>query len=214
MKILAIETVTRTGSLAVLEDQNILAETTIDTSLNHAGKLVTVLDRMLSSVKVSVPELYAVAVDTGPGSFTGIRVGIATAKGLAEPDDREIIGVCSLEVLCRTFVEEFKFDEKTHLVPVIDAKRGGIYAAVFRFDGNKPVIEKEPFLTNTENLIEKIPKNSRIFGPDEIDGLRKDTVCPKAGIAAKIAERLLKDKENYIKKPVVPMYLYDVEYRK
>lgn len=188
--ILGIETVTRIGSLAAVRDGEILEQVTIDTELNHTAKLISTLD----TLGVRISDVDAIAVDIGPGSFTGIRVGISTAMGLAQPFEIPLIGVCSLEVLCC----KVKVPEGVRfLVPVIDAKRGLFYSATYGVDGS---VIKRPYLTTKENL----PQGFH-FGPEI------DNTYPDAGTVAKIGEQ--KIKEGKAEKDIEPMYLHAIEYR-
>lgn len=197
--ILGIETVTKIGSLAVVEDSKVLGRITIDTQLRHNAKIISSLSDLLNSLGINISNIDAIAVDIGPGSFTGIRVGLATAMGLAQPDGKQLVGVCSLEVLCQMgrLGSGIKF-----LVPAIDAKKGLFYSATYELDGRE--IEK-PHITTMESLQkEKLP-GSILFGPEI------DNTYPDASAVAKIGER--KIKEGSVQKNIVPMYLHEIEYR-
>lgn len=197
--ILGIETVTKIGSLAVAEDNRILGRITIDTQLRHNARLISSLDELLKSLKINIRDINAIAIDAGPGSFTGIRVGIASAIGLAQPDDKQLVGVCSLEVLCYQIMEK---GGTGLLVPIIDAKRGTMYSATHRIDNGRIKIIKEPYLTTMDKLQkEKLP-DSIFFGPD-IDG-----TYPDGGMVALIGER--KINEGLAQKNVAPMYIHDI----
>lgn len=199
---LGIETVTKIGSLAVAEDNKILGRTIIDTKLRHNAKLISSLDELLGSLKIKISDIGAIAVDIGPGSFTGIRVGLASAIGLAQPNGKQLVGVCSLEVLCCQLMEKRKTGI---LVPVIDAKRGMQYSAWYKIDNGKIKTVKEPYLTTMDMIQnEKLP-NSLFFGPDI------DNTYPDAGIVALIGAG--KIKEGFSQKNVAPMYIHDIEYR-
>lgn len=193
--VLGVETVTKIGSLAVVRDGKVLGRITIDTQLNHTARLISSLDELLRSLGVRIRDIGAISVDIGPGSFTGIRVGLSTAMGLAQPFDLPLIGVCSLEVLCCKVKapEGIRF-----LVPVIDAKRGLFYSAVYGVDGTEI---KRPYLTTKENL----PQEGFHFGPEI------DNTYPDAETVAKIGER--KIKEGKVEKKIEPMYLHAIEYR-
>lgn len=219
MRILAIETVTKIGSLAVIENGKILGQTTIDTHLNHASRLISSLDNLLDSCRLNLKDIGAIAVDTGPGSFTGIRVGISSAIGLAQPDDKALIAVSSLEVLAYQIAETVK--EKI-VMPLIDAKRGAVYSAVYKYSGGRISEIKKPYAVKTENLAQDISGSIFVFGPDirrfsdiipKLRGIIVDThnTYPSAGIAARLAE--IKLKEGRIKKSLEPMYIHEIEYK-
>lgn len=203
--ILGIETVTKIGSLAIAEDAKILGQITIDTQLRHTANLISSLDNLLKSIRVGISDIDAISVDIGPGSFTGIRVGIASARGLAQADNKSLIGICSLEVLCYKIIERgIKGDIKI-LVPVIDAKRGLFYSASYKVDNGRIKTIKEPYLTTMDLLNKEKPKDSLLFGPEI------DNTYPDAGVVAILAERKLK--EGLAQKDIEPMYIHEIEYR-
>jgi len=214
MKILGIETVTRFGTLAVVENGRILQEAPIDTGLNHTSCIIAVLDKLLASIKADMSEIDIIAVDIGPGSFTGIRVGIASAKGLAQADNKSLIGICSLESLCyKVYKEGILKAEIEYLVPFMDAKRGGVYTACCQVIDNKLQIIKEAYLSDLMKFSESLTPRTYVFGPD-IHMLKKgdSPIFPSAGSIALLAEeKAIKGlKQNLIE----PMYIYDVKYTK
>lgn len=213
MKTLAIETVTKTGSLALVENGRVTAEKIFDTRLNHAANLVPALDDLLKEVSIDIRDIDAIGVDIGPGSFTGIRVGLASAEGLAQAKGIPVIGVCSLDILCRQAVNDAVGKDTKYLSPFIDAKRGMIYSACYEIDGKNVHVRKKPYLTTAVQLTMELSNRSFVFGPD-ITMLYKDQnpVFPSAGIAGIIAEELFKS-GNYERK-VAPMYIHEVEYSK
>ena len=96
MKILGIDTSSMAASVAVIEDNKLICEYTIKT---HSQKLMPMIENMLNLSDLNVCEIDAIAVCEGPGSFTGLRIGMATAKAIAHVNDIPVIGVNSLEVL-------------------------------------------------------------------------------------------------------------------
>ena len=214
VKILGIETVTRVGSLAVVDNRDIVTEVTVDTNLKHAAGIVSALDSLLASVDTDITAIDTVAVDVGPGSFTGIRVGIASAKGLVQPGGKRLLGVCSLEVLCYEVLNKGLVDNGTeYLTPFIDAKRGGIYTGWYKVGKDNVQVVKEPYLTTLKKLLDEIPSKCYIFGPD-VGMIRqeKEAIFPSAGTVVYLAEKKINEKIE--EKSVEPMYIYDVEYRK
>ena len=99
MKILGIDTSSMAASVAVIEDNKLICEYTINTKKTHSQKLMPMIENMLSLSDLNVREIDAIAVCEGPGSFTGLRIGMATAKAIAHVNDIPVIGVNSLEVL-------------------------------------------------------------------------------------------------------------------
>ena len=103
MKILGIETSTRLGTLAIVENDRVLAEEKISDNLRHAGAFEEVLKGLLKRLNLSVSELDGIGVGLGPGSFTGIRVGLTIAKGLSFLGARRLFGVGTLDAMVHQF---------------------------------------------------------------------------------------------------------------
>lgn len=126
--ILSLETATSVCSIAVHENGSKVGIIELIQENIHGQKLVPLIDTLLRHVGISIDDIEAVAVSSGPGSFTGLRIGVATAKGLAFAKDIPLIGVDSLDALGRRakpFIEETDF-----VVPMIDARRMEVYGKV------------------------------------------------------------------------------------
>ena len=131
MKILALDTSTRMGAIALLKGENLIAEVCLDCDLTHSERLLTGIQTTLQMARIKIEEVDLLAVTIGPGSFTGLRIGLATAKGLATATSKPIIGVSSLEALSL----HGRMSGKT-VVPILDARREELYAAAFHFHSN------------------------------------------------------------------------------
>ena len=126
MKILALETSAKACSAAVVSENGLLASCFQDAGLTHSRTLMPMVESMLQNAGLTLTELDAVAVSRGPGSFTGIRIGVATAKGLAFAGNLPVIGVSTLESMARTAA-----CIEGRIVCAMDARRNQIYNAVF-----------------------------------------------------------------------------------
>ena len=129
MRILALESSGTTGSVAALESDKLLCETPLDPSLRSARSLAPAMQRLLAEVGWSPRDVQLVAVTSGPGSFTGLRVGLTTAKAFAYAADAEVLGINTLEVLA-----EQAPAEATVVHAVLDAQRQELFAATFTHD--------------------------------------------------------------------------------
>ncbi|MBI3610919.1 MAG: tRNA (adenosine(37)-N6)-threonylcarbamoyltransferase complex dimerization subunit type 1 TsaB [Nitrospirae bacterium] len=132
MKILAIETATGLGGVALIEDENLLAEYRMDMAMAHSERLMVMVDRVLTDGGLTMDDLDALAVSIGPGSFTGLRVAVSTVKGLVTGKPIPVAAVPTLEAMAWTV------PAGPHSVcPMIDAKKREVYAALFscREDG-------------------------------------------------------------------------------
>src|SRR5439155_8655993 len=126
LKILSIDTSSRAGSILLGEDQKVLGEINLDSSETHSVRLLSGVDYLLKNLGIRLLDLDAFAVVSGPGSFTGIRIGLTTIKGLADSTSKPTIPITALEA----WVEKFPAQQGI-LAPLIDARRGEVYWAVF-----------------------------------------------------------------------------------
>lgn len=105
MKILGLESSGKAAGLAIAENEKIVAEFTLNIGLTHSQTFLPLLDKMLALSGISLEEIDGVAVSAGPGSYTGLRIGIATAKGLVLPTGKPVVAVSSLEGLAYNVVD-------------------------------------------------------------------------------------------------------------
>jgi tRNA threonylcarbamoyladenosine biosynthesis protein TsaB len=127
MRLLAVETSTLTGAVALLEDRRVVAESRLGIGLTHGERLLPAIDEMLRTARCRLDEVDALAVAKGPGSFTGLRIGISTMKGLAFAIRKPLVGIPTLDALAWTL------PFAAHPVcPVLDARKGEVYAALYR----------------------------------------------------------------------------------
>lgn len=127
MKILSIDTTANTASVAVLEDTTLLALQTANAKNTHSEVLLPMIKSCLDSLKLTAAEMDAFACSAGPGSFTGVRIGAATIKGLAFGTDKPCVSVSSLEALA-----ENMSGFNGIICPAMNARRGQVYSAIFR----------------------------------------------------------------------------------
>ena len=127
---LALDTATPWGRFALAEGDNLLAYQPLNVSGNYADALLSVVDSLFQLTRRDVSELGAIGVTRGPGSFTGVRIGVATAKGLAYGLGVPLIAVNTLEAMAAALLEDHP--DLDLAVPVLDARRGELFAAVYR----------------------------------------------------------------------------------
>ncbi len=128
MKILAIDTSAVVASCALCEDETPIAVYSQKAGLNHSETMLPMVKNLLDNTKTSIDEIDMIAVSAGPGSFTGIRIGIATIKGLTFGKDKICVGVSTLEAMAKT-IGTFATDAV--ICPVMDARRNQLYNALF-----------------------------------------------------------------------------------
>ena len=126
MKILAFETSAKAASVAITDNGKLLGESYQNTGLTHSQTLMVMAEDLLKACNLSVKDVEAVAVAAGPGSFTGIRIGVAAAKGFAWGAELPCYGVSTLEAMARNLGVY-----QGYVVPAMDARRSQVYTAVF-----------------------------------------------------------------------------------
>ena len=125
MKLLAFDTSNQALSLAILEDEHLLAQTTLNVKKNHSITLMPAIDFLMNSLDMKPTDLDRIAVAQGPGSYTGLRIAVATAKTLAHTLKIELVGVSSLLALVPEQVEGL-------VIPIVDARRNNVYAGFYQ----------------------------------------------------------------------------------
>ena len=130
MKILAIDSSATAASAALCEDEELIAQTFQHSGLTHSRTLLPMVLTMLEQCGAGLEGVDLIAVAAGPGSFTGLRIGVSTAKGLAWPGNKPCAGVSTLEAMAWSLAHTGAI-----VVPVMDARRGQLYNALFRGTG-------------------------------------------------------------------------------
>lgn len=132
MKILGIDSSGLVASVAVVEDENMLAEYTVNYKKTHSQTLLPMLDAIGTMIELDLKTIDAIAVAAGPGSFTGLRIGSATAKGLGLALDKPIVPVPTVDGLAYNLYGTDKL-----VCPMMDARRSQVYTGVYEFHGRR-----------------------------------------------------------------------------
>ena len=130
MKILALDSTAKVASVALCEDGQLLGEYTINNGNTHSETLLPMVESLLKIFDLSIDDIDAFAVAAGPGSFTGVRIGVATVKGLAFGTDKPCFGISTLEALAKN-----PSVQRGLVCPVMNARRSQVYTALFRANG-------------------------------------------------------------------------------
>lgn len=139
MLILAIDTATKIGSVALYDDGvGIVGEINLYVKINHSNVIMKSIDSLFDLSGYTIKDVDKIAVTTGPGSFTGIRIGVAIAKGLAYSLKKPIIGINELDVLAETGEER-----EGLIVPLIDARKERVYYSQYKYENRKLVRKTE-----------------------------------------------------------------------
>ena len=134
MKILAFDGTAKVATVAVSEDEKILGLYTVDNGLTQSELLLPMAENLLKSLKLGFNDIDLFATSVGPGSFTGVRIGVSLVKGLAFGRNIPCVGVSTLEALAENLV-----GLNGIILPCMDARRGQVYSATFRGNGNELV---------------------------------------------------------------------------
>ncbi len=167
MKILAADTSTSCGSVALIDFNEsthqgvLLAEYLITRTETHNRRLLPEIDRILKSTGLTLDDIDAFAVGTGPGSFTGLRIGVTTFKTLAWSLEKPLKGVPSLMALARQFTYFQGF-----ICPMIDARKGEVYWAIFESQGNGGISLVHPYSVDTPDIVARSISGVTIFCGD------------------------------------------------
>ncbi len=132
MKILALDTSTAVASVAVLEDEESMCEITTGLQKSHSEMLISIVDHALAMAGLELKDINLVAVGRGPGSFTGIRIGIATAEGMARAINSPVVGVCTLDALAYNACPQ-----EIQIIPVMDARKREVFCSIYSPKGEQ-----------------------------------------------------------------------------
>ena len=204
---MAIDTSTDYLSLAVLDNGKVLAKFHQKTSMRHSILLVPTIDKMLKRARLKVKDIDCFAISIGPGSFTGLRIGVTVIKGLAYALKKPVVAVPTLDVIAWN-AQNFK----GMICPVLDARKNKVYACIYRSDENAVKKISKYLLLPLEELLKKIRKYDKvIFLGDTKDNNFKKDWHPKAEVVARLALEDFKKKRFVKPEELEPLYLYSKE---
>lgn len=155
MRILALDSSGLVASVAVVEEgqmeEETIAEYTVNYKKTHSQTLLPMLDEVAKMIELDMNTIDAIAVAAGPGSFTGLRIGSATAKGLGLALKKPLIHIPTLEGLAYNLCGTEKV-----VCPIMDARRGQVYTGIYEFDGKNLVVLEDQMAVSIEELGEKL----------------------------------------------------------
>ena len=158
MLILALDSTAVVGSVALCRDEKVIASFTVKNGNTHSETLLPMVEAVLRSANVRACDVDLFACSTGPGSFTGVRIGTATIKGLAFGQNKNCLGVSTLEALAENLVP---FDGV--ICPVMNARRGQVYNALFRYENGALVRLCEDRALSVTELATELAEIGRPF---------------------------------------------------
>lgn len=212
MKILAVDTSSEICSVAILENDNVIVENSLNDGKTHSENLMTIMENTLEENKIKLSDIDLIACSVGPGSFTGIRIGVSSIKAIAEVLDVPVAAVTSLEALAKN-VEA----KDVTIVSLIDAKNDQVYAGIFDDKYNK----KEEYIADSiYTVIERVKEydnivfvgNAAIKYKELLDSNFENVVVAdnnlqSASSVGKIGYKKHKEKDLTSADTIMPMYL-------
>lgn len=235
MKILSLDTSTKHFSLAVSDNEKVISGKNVKSNKVLSSTIIPAIDQVLKKAGVALAKIDGFAVGLGPGSFTSLRVGVATVKGLAYATNKPIVGVPSLDILALNIKEK-----NAQVCTICDARRNMVFGCVYDKEGSKLTKKTDHMLTSVKGLLDHIRGDVVFIGDglavykDEIlkeEVLRfrskkdrsifsfqekEDLGFPKAKNLALLGYELMKAKKFYKAESILPLYLYpdDCQVRK
>lgn len=159
MIVLGIESACFQGGVALVGKEGLIAEYTLNVEATYAERLMPAVDRVLQDARLTIREVEGLAVSIGPGSFTGLRIGLGTVKGVALATGKPVVGVPTLHALawglpyCRYPV-----------CPILDARKEEVYTALFEYRGAELVCLMEESVLGPEELVQRIQQPTLFVG--------------------------------------------------
>jgi tRNA threonylcarbamoyladenosine biosynthesis protein TsaB len=218
MKILGMDTSTLMTTVAITDDQRLLGEYSLSVDMSHSEMLVPMIKSALDGLKIDIDYIDLYTISIGPGSFTGLRIALATAKGFAIANNKPIIGVPTLEALAYNIFSE------CHIVPMIDARRDRVFSGIYKWEENSlKVVKQDDALDIVEycnylnknydklyvngngsiayrDIIDEILGDKAIFAPFNLNYIRASSICEIA--YERFKDGLIDDVDN-----LKPVYL-------
>ena len=151
---LGIETSSLVSSVALMDEHNLIGELTIQAGLTHSEQLVPHIDMLLRASQVERNELKGIVVSIGPGSFTGLRIGMGTAKAMAYALQIPLYGVMTMDSLAHNV----SYTDHT-ICTVIDAQKKHVYAGIYQYEDHELVCKEEPFVIPASDLLDRFRAN-------------------------------------------------------
>jgi len=129
MKVLGLDTSTSCGAVGLIDDERVISEYLVDIPITHSERLLGAIELLLRDAHCAIEDLDGWAISLGPGSFTGLRIGVSTVKGLAFATQKPVAGISTLDVLAS------QISPTPFLIcPILDARKGEVYTAFYRYD--------------------------------------------------------------------------------
>lgn len=217
MKILALETATLAGSIAIVDDSyGLISEVRVNLKIAHAERLMPSIQWLLDASRMVIDEIDALAVSIGPGSFTGLRIGLSTVKGLSYAAKKPIVPVQTLDAFARTL------PYCSYMIcPMFDARKSQVYAALYMWEKHECrkvmdeiAIELDTLLKNIHRPVVFLGDGAKLYRQQILDTLGDRAVfapesrmSPSASSVAEIALEKIRNGESADPVSLTPFYI-------
>ena len=216
MYILGIESSTKTGSVAVVSEDGVIVQYSLNIEVTHSERLMSTVDRVLIDTGLGIGDMNGFAIAIGPGSFTGLRIGLSTVKGLALSTNKPVAAVPTLQALAWNLPYS-----AYPICPLLDARKNEVYAAMYKFEGKALMYVMAEAVISLSKLADRIKEKtlftgeaSRLFRGDieKIFGDRalfapRSAILPSAATVAEIGLAMIKSGKKADPDSLTPMYL-------
>jgi tRNA threonylcarbamoyladenosine biosynthesis protein TsaB len=160
LKVLAIETSTMAGSVALVDGDELVSEYLLNIDITHSERLLLAIDCVMQDTRIPMGEIDGFAISIGPGSFTGLRIGTTTIKGLAYATNKPVVGIPTLDAMA----ENISFTGYL-ICPILDARKKQVYTALYNRDAKNRLIKLTPDLAiDPRELLKKIQEKVVFLG--------------------------------------------------
>jgi tRNA threonylcarbamoyladenosine biosynthesis protein TsaB len=217
MKVLGIDTSTTCGSIGLIHDERVISEYILNLPVTHSERLLDAIDLVLRKARYALGDLDGFAISLGPGSFTGVRIGVSTVKGLAYAVQKPVVGVSTLDVLAS------QVSPTPYLIcPIIDARKGEVYSAFYRYEELSHLKRVSEYQAIQPEVLFGMSKEPTIFlgdgvktyGDDLLNSLKSFAIfsptalhIPHGSAVARLGAELLMRREVLDLATFTPLYV-------
>ncbi len=216
MYLLLIDTSSKKLQVAISKNDKVVSKMISSEELNHSRDIIVFIEKVLKKARLKLADMDSIVIVIGPGSFTGLRIGVVLVKGLSYVTGKKVVSVTSLDSIALNIKNTDK-----DIVPIIDAKKGMVYSAVYRYKRSELARISKYMLLSIDELLKKL-KRPAIFVGDGV-GIYKDEIeskfigsnfaepeffYPELGNIAKLGFKKIKEREFEDIFKLEPLYIY------
>ncbi|HEY4544336.1 MAG TPA: tRNA (adenosine(37)-N6)-threonylcarbamoyltransferase complex dimerization subunit type 1 TsaB [Tissierellaceae bacterium] len=181
MKVLSLDTSTLMATCAVIENNKLVGEYSVNQDMSHSENLMPMIEELFKNLKMDIKDIDLYCVAIGPGSFTGLRIGLATMKAFAHLFDKPIVGVSTLEALA------YNMAYSNIVIPMIDARRNRVYTAIYKWEKEELIEVLSPQVLEVDHLLDEASKYDNVSLIGDGTDYYKEKISEKLKDKAQIA---------------------------